>query len=95
MNTQIDYLEIIKDEFGSRIESNPSYSMRAFARDLEISPSRLSEILNGRGGMSSVMAQKIASKLGLQRSEIDYFKALVERRHGRSKKVKMNAISYI
>jgi len=95
MTNEMDFLEIINEEFGARVESNPSYSMRAFARDLEISPSRLSEILNERGGMSSKMAEKIAKQLGLISEEVGYFKALVERKHGRSEKIKKNAITYI
>jgi uncharacterized protein (TIGR02147 family) len=95
MQKELGYLEIIKDEYASRVDVNSHYSMRAFARDLEISPSRLSEVLNERGGLSSEMAYKIAVKLGLEKEEINYFQALVERRHGRSEKIKKRAISYL
>lgn len=39
---------IIKKAFSERQKKNPQYSLRSFARDLDVSPGRLSRILNGK-----------------------------------------------
>ena len=36
------------NELERRCQYNPNYSLRAYARDLEILPSRLSDVLNGK-----------------------------------------------
>ena len=46
-----------------RMENNSSYSLRAFARDLGVSHNYLSQIINGRRGLSIQHASKIASAL--------------------------------
>lgn len=48
---------------------NSSFSLRAFARLLEISPASLSEFLNGKRVLSEKMIKKIALKLSLSPSE--------------------------
>lgn len=48
---------------------NSSFSLRAFARLLEISPASLSEFLNGKRVLSEKMIKKIAIKLSLSPSE--------------------------
>src|SRR5690606_12528133 len=67
-----------------RLGRNPRYSLRAFARDLGLGPTRLSEILSGKQGLSSLSAQKIAQKMGLSREESEIFVLQVESQHGRS-----------
>ncbi len=57
-------LNLLKKELDSRKSRNPNYSLRSFARSLDISPSRLSEILSGQR-MSMKTANKIATKLKL------------------------------
>lgn len=75
---------ILKDELARRIRHNPRYSLRAFARDLVLSPSRLSEVLSGKQGLSRSAAQKIAGRLGWKGSEAERFIDLVESQHARS-----------
>ena len=48
MNDNTDYIEIVKNEFERRKSKNKSYSLRAYARDLGISPSYLSKLLNSQ-----------------------------------------------
>lgn len=91
MQTQNDYVQILKDHLIERCRRNKGYSLRAFARDLEISPQRLSHILNGRHGLSSKSAMIIAKNLGLNESETTLFCTLVEQKHARSKLVKEEA----
>lgn len=58
--------------------------MRSFSKDLELRPAALSDIMNGRYGLSSAMAQAIATHLGLAGEEAKYFVSLVDLKHGRS-----------
>ncbi len=44
MNDNTDYIEKVKKEFERRKSKNKSYSLRAYARDLGISPSYLSKL---------------------------------------------------
>lgn len=80
-----NYRGILREELESRCQQNPRYSLRAFARDLEIAPSRLSEILNGKQGLSREAADAIAKKLGYSAEYREYFCDLVGAVHARSK----------
>lgn len=81
-----DYRMILKGELDSRCAQNPRYSLRAFARDLNLAPSRLSEILNKKQGLSRKAADKIADHLGYRNDEKEYFLDLVSSNHARSKR---------
>ena len=58
--TSLIILTLVLNERRSR---NPRYSLRAYARDLGISVSHLSTIMNGRRKLSTLQAGKIAVKL--------------------------------
>lgn len=83
---QSDYKVILREELAQRCRTNPRYSLRAFARDLKLAPSRLSEILSGKQGLSRPAADRIARALGYGATEIERFCDLVEAMHARSKK---------
>lgn len=59
----------LKNELSNRLEANPRYSLRAFARDLALSPGELSELLNGKRSLSPKALSKIVSRLGLSEAE--------------------------
>ena len=61
----MDYREIISQAFHKKREINPRYSLRAFARDISVSPSRLSEVMTGKGELSREKAVVVAKKLAL------------------------------
>jgi uncharacterized protein (TIGR02147 family) len=83
----VTYKTILEDELSFRIKENSSYSLRAFARDIGISPSQLSDVLKSKTGLSSKKAVCIASNLSFSSKESEMFKALVEVEHGRSSKI--------
>ena len=89
------YIEILKGNFYSRLEKNSKYSLRAFARDIGLSPSRLSEIFNNKGDLSERSSINIAKKLGLTILEQDIFTALVILANSKSKSKKEKAYSFI
>ena len=58
-NTAIDYVTLLKDHLASKQEKNPLYSIRALARDINIDPSDLINILNRKKQMTTKIAYKI------------------------------------
>ncbi|MBO9666790.1 MAG: DUF4423 domain-containing protein [Bdellovibrio sp.] len=87
-----NYREFILRELERRQKRNPSYSLRAFARDLEMPSSRLSEILNRKMGLSEARAMALAEKLNLEASEKEFFIDLALSEHARSAVMKDMAL---
>jgi uncharacterized protein (TIGR02147 family) len=72
-------------EFARRCQKNPRYSLRAFARDLSLPASRLSEILRSQSGLSEGAALLLGQKLNLTPSEVEMFQLMVSSEHSRSR----------
>lgn len=92
---QTDYRDVLKEYLSRRCEHNPRYSLRALARDLQMSPSRLSEALNGKAGISAASARKITERLGLGNQESQYFYLLVQKEHARCRHIRKKAAEEI
>jgi uncharacterized protein (TIGR02147 family) len=90
---QVKYQDLLIHEYEVRTSRNPSYSLRAYSRDLGISVSSLSRILSGQQDLSLKKAQVVASVLGLSPSEKDYFFVLIKSRHARSEKTQSALLS--
>jgi plasmid maintenance system antidote protein VapI len=60
---------IISSEYKRIKSKNPSYSLRAYAAKLQIPPSALSEILNGKRSITDKMAKRIVGRLNLSKSK--------------------------
>ncbi len=80
--------EILSSIFDRRRNKNTSYSLRAFARDIELSPSRLSEILNGAKGLNADTAHSVASHLKLKPQEKKFFFDTILAHASRNKQVR-------
>ncbi|QDK38699.1 TIGR02147 family protein [Bdellovibrio sp. NC01] len=65
--TEAIIVEEMKKTFQARQEKNPRYSLRAFARSLEIEASNLSEILSGKRALTVFVADKILAHLDCSR----------------------------
>ncbi len=65
MNGGDGYRSLILSALNERRSRNSLYSLRAFARDLGVSPTALSDGLAGKRRFSSRNAQRIAAELGL------------------------------
>lgn len=85
------YQAALKYEFEQRQKRNPMYSLRAYARDLDLSPSHLSKVLANKSGLSTHRAMIVARNMGLQNRNIKWFKSLVEAQHSRNSHVKQRA----
>lgn len=71
------FSEFLKAEYKKRKSRNGSYSLRAFARDLGLSPSRLCEVLQGNCGVSERTIETVASRLKLTSGARSHLKDLV------------------
>ncbi|RYZ71168.1 MAG: TIGR02147 family protein [Proteobacteria bacterium] len=77
----VDYLKV---ELQSRRDRRSEYSLRAFARDLNLSPSTLSEILNEKVGLSPLKGKEVARRLKLPSAHSDHFCDLLAAKSSRS-----------
>lgn len=64
-----NYSEFLKGELEARIANNRSYSLRAFAKHLGLSPGALSELISGKRKLSLKVVLKISNALGLNAAE--------------------------
>lgn len=76
---------ILSEALNERLAHNPGYSLRAFARSLEISPQLLSNVINGKRGLSATLAEKIANKIHLSEYEKTLFMESLKATFSRSK----------
>lgn len=60
-------------ELAARCKRNPKYSLRAFAKALEMDPSTLAKLLNGKRPLGRRAITGIGTKLGLRPLELDQF----------------------
>lgn len=86
-----NYRQYLIAEFEKRKARNPHYSLRAFARDLGASASRVSEALNGKRGISSALAEHLIKMMSLGETDAKIFRLSVEADHARSPRNKSMA----
>jgi hypothetical protein len=91
METQHFHVRYLSEELVRRTQKNNAYSLRSFARDLDITSSWLSEVLNGKKGMSEDKAGIMATSLGLSSVERKLFQLSVKAAHARSRKDRLLA----
>lgn len=85
------YSDWLNFEFETRKSINPKYSLRAFAKKLEMSPAKLSEVLRKKQGLSQSIASRIAKKLNLSTEEREVFINMVQSLDARSKATRLKA----
>ena len=68
-----DPVAFLKERLAEKAKANPSYSMRAFAKKLELSAGGLSLILGRKKRLSAERAAEIARALELEDKEAEYF----------------------
>jgi hypothetical protein len=88
----MQYQDFLLEEFRSRRSRNPHYSLRAYARDLGMPASKLSQNLRGLCGISVAKAETIAARLQMRDDEKQLFLAMVESQHARSRVARQQAV---
>lgn len=72
------YRSYLKGILADKTRKNPSYSLRAMARQAGCAPSTLSEVLSGKAHFSFAKIQKLASRLGLSTDETETLSLLAQ-----------------
>lgn len=78
MNLESACIEMLTEELSLRKQLNPKYSLRAFARDLNLSPSYISQVLNKKTKLNEKYAYVIVDKLKWEMEKANYFLTLVK-----------------
>ncbi len=68
-----DAKSILSEVLSERQAANQAYSLRAFARDLGISPQQLSNVMSGRRGLGPKLAKQVVDQLDLSASQSELF----------------------
>ncbi len=68
-NGQAAITRVLNEAFMEAKMRNPAFSLRAFARRVQLPPSAVSEVLNGKRRVSRKVAQKVVVNLGLNPKE--------------------------
>jgi uncharacterized protein (TIGR02147 family) len=76
-----NYTDFLNDELLKRTSVNRAYSLRAFAKSLNLSSGELSEVLRGVRKLSLKSALKISKAMGLTSRETKHLLSLVESNH--------------
>ncbi|MBO9667766.1 MAG: TIGR02147 family protein [Bdellovibrio sp.] len=80
-----DFRFVLQEQLADRCARNQNYSLRSFAKMLEISPSALSAIINGKRPITHKMKERLGLKLGLKITDLQKLKS---KPHGNTKKIK-------
>ena len=70
MNGSTDFRKYLQTELLQRCKKNPSYSLRAFAKQLSVDPSTLSKILKGKRPLGSKLIVQLGSRCGLKPGDL-------------------------
>lgn len=73
----LGYVSLLEKYFELRKRRNPRYSLRKYAKDLELTPMHLSHILRGQRGLSRKKAEVIAKVLRLSYADRKKFLQIV------------------
>lgn len=90
-----DFRKYLQRELVRRIQANPKYSLRAFAKRLGIAPSLLSKILHEKVGITLKMFTRISQHLDLNPQEVTAFREFLgASKHTKRRTVPRNGSQY-
>jgi uncharacterized protein (TIGR02147 family) len=84
--------QILKAVLSERQATNAQYSLRAFARDLQLSAPQLSNVINGHRGLSPKAAESVAQLLALAPAQKEIFKSSLKAKFSPSKADRLVAL---
>lgn len=73
INKNSDFRQFLEDELARRTQNSPRYSLRAFARHLDVDSSFLSKILNGKRTVTVRTIRMFGERLNLTPDELQKF----------------------
>ncbi len=66
----MDFSDLLHRELRRRQQANPRYSLRAFAKYLNLDPSSLSQIIRGKRALTPALIEKVGGRLGIRGGEL-------------------------
>lgn len=72
-NKNSDFRQYLEDELARRSQNSPRYSLRAFARHLDVDSSFLSKILNGKRTVTLRTIRMFGERLNMPTEEMQLF----------------------
>lgn len=91
----LDYRVLLNDDFLLRTATNSSYSLRAYCRDLNVSPGFLSQVMRGQKKLRPQTGRKLFLKLGFEAKELNYVENLITYKTSADKTEREIATHYI
>lgn len=79
---------VLRREFDLRKQRNPAYSLRAFSRDLSVSPSRMSELMNKGHRPSKTTVHEVTKRLDLPEDEVAFLCASLDVKNRKSSAIR-------
>lgn len=83
-----DHRDYLKKELQARTQRRPLYSQRAFARDIGLSPSSVSDYFKGRMRLSTGRISQISKSINLTAEQKQHWIDLVESKFSKSPELK-------
>lgn len=84
-----EHREYLKREFETRSRRRPLYSQRAFARDIGLSPSALTDYFKGRIRLSAARIGQVSKSIGLTAEQKQHWVDLIEMKYAKIPEIKM------
>ncbi len=91
----LDYRVLLNDDFLARSIRKRDYSLRAYSRDIGLSPGFLSEVLSGKKELSLGSGREVFAKLGFTKSEIEYAEKLIQSKSARDLHEREDALRFV
>lgn len=88
----LDYQEYLRDFYDEQKEKNSWFSYRYMGNKIDLDPSFLVKVLQGKMNLSIKSIPRVAAFCGLESRELEYFDTLV--RFGRAKTAKENKLYF-
>ncbi len=82
MENKIDYRDILKLDLENRKQKNDHYSLRGYAKFLDLAPSCLSEIFSSKRHLPLNKAEGVIEKIGLTPELADLFRTSLRHLRG-------------
>ncbi len=92
-NIQADFRIYLQQVLLERLKKNQRYSIRAFAKALQIPHTALAEIINGKRPLSAKMQKRISMALGLSPSEMEQYQTPHTQKNLQKKRTDTNKLN--
>ncbi len=90
-----DFCFFLQQELDRRCLTNPNYSLRAFAKFLDVDSSRLSKILRRERPINAELFHKFANRLGIDpEQKITFERALLRKKYQLSQEAVTPSVQY-